>query len=182
MPVDEFGDPIDIPFSISAPGCTIDGFTGVFTPLAVEGGPTACGVCGVWGYTTAIDIPGEFYIPDGMGGCDLTPGCIQSFCMLLTCSATHADADDTGQDACCRRLRLEVSATYAFAGSTYGASTGSCSGLDNVDEFLPDSCDCDPDVSAVFSFNVYPLSLVDPSCGTVPPCVLECAANITVTI
>lgn len=182
MPVDEFGDPVDIPFSISAPGCTIDGFTGVFTPLAIEGSPTACGICGVWGYTTALDVPGEFWMPDGIGGCALAPGCIQSFCMILKCSADHAEADDTGQNACCRRLRLQISASYAWAGSVYGSGTGSCVGLDNVKEVPPDSCDCDTDVSAVFSFDLTPLNESDPDCGNVPPCVLECAAEIQVTI
>ena len=133
-------------------------------------------------YNGVLDIPGQFWNPNPPGPCDLIDACIQSFCMLLKCEADHAEADNTSQDACCRRLRLEISATYAYAGSVYGSGTGSCTGLDNVKEFPPDSCDCDPDVSAVFSFNVYPLALVDPSCGTVPPCVLECAANITVTI
>lgn len=184
MPVDEEGVPIDIPFEISAPGCSIDGLTGVFNPLALDGANGPCGLCGIWGYSAYLDIPGEFYNPSGVEGepCDLVPGCIQTFCMILACQSTPGAIDNPSQNLCCRRLRLQVWATFEFPGASILLPTQSDCPGDFYREFNPRSCSCQGGVSALFEFNLYTLTKNSPLCGNVPECVLECDANISLAI
>lgn len=180
MPVDGEGTPIDIPFEISAPGCTIDGLTGVFNPLALDGANGPCGLCGIWAYSAFLDIPGSFYNPPEP--CELVPGCIQTFCMILACRATPDAQDDPSQNACCRRIRLQVWATFEFSGSTLLLPTqGDCPG-EFYREFRPQSCSCTGGLSAIFDFNLSTLVKSSEICGNVPECVLECDADISLSI
>ena len=176
MPVDEYGNAVEIPFEVDAPGCALDGFTGVFDPLAVGGESGPCGICGSWGYALALDFTGKFWMSDGMGGCDLVPVCDITICMILTCDLTLGIADDAGNDECCRRIRLQVSTPYEFAGANQD-SLPTCTGGVSIWGIAvgPDSCSCSGGFSAIFSLGMLtPIDQVDPQCGTVPPCVPDC--------
>ena len=74
-----------IPFAIDAPGCSLDGYTDNLVEEAVDPTQHACGVCGSYILSTAFSVPGQFWNPDGMGGCDLIPACAITFCVRLIC-------------------------------------------------------------------------------------------------
>lgn len=174
MPVDDDGNAIDIPFEVDAPGCAIDGFTGVFNPLAVEGAPHACGICGTWGYSLTLEVSGKFYNFNGMD-CDLVPACSIVWCMFLTCADTQGITDDPADSACCRRMRMLVGSTYNFAGATVNEA-GACGPGFSYEKWIgPDSCSCVDGLSAIFSLGfLNPSTHVDPECGVVQPCVPDC--------
>lgn len=174
MPVDAEGNPIGIPFEVVAPGCPIDGLTGVFDPLALSAAGGPCGPCGTWGYAGRLEIPGKFWNFDGIS-CDLIPVCTIEICMTLTCDATQGIDDDSSNEACCRRMRLYVATTYNFAGATNNGGAGACAGLPYEIWLGPDSCTCGGGLSAIFSLGVLtPLAVVNPNCGLVQPCVPDC--------
>ena len=175
MPVDEFGTPVDIPFEVDAPGCTTDGVTGVFNPLALSDVTGSCGVCGVWGYDGLLEIQGSFWMFNGID-CDLVPGCTIQICMILDCDTEHDVPDDPGNAECCRRLRLYVATDYEFAGATDNGGTGQCVGKRWETYLGPSSCSCtDGVLSAIFDLGILnPVAKVDPECGTVQPCVPDC--------
>lgn len=175
MPVDEGGNAVDIPFEVDAPGCALDGFTGVFNPLAVAGVSGACGICGTWGYSLTLEVPGQFWNFNGIG-CDLVPACQVVWCMLLTCQVEQGVADDPDNSACCRRMRLYVASTYDFSGATPNNGGGACGPGQDYERWIgPDSCACVGGLSAIFSIGfLNPLPQVDPQCGLVQPCVPDC--------
>lgn len=178
FPVDEYGEPVNIPFAIDAPGCSCDGVTGEFVPLAIQGSGASCGVCGSYGYDTAIEVTGQFWNPDGMGGCDLTPVCIITICMVLHCDIEYGIADDAGNAECCRRMRLEVGVPYLFTGENEPSTDPACVGGDTVFRGYvgPDSCSCVDVLSAIFSLAKFePIVQTNPDCGDVQPCVPDCA-------
>lgn len=185
MPTDAFGDPVDVPFEIDAPGCSFDGTTGTFNPLALSDVAGGCGICGTWGFDGVLSIPGSFWNPDGMGGCDLVPGCAIQVCMFLNCDTEHGIADDAENGQCCRRMRLYVASDYNFAGATDNGGNGQCVGKRYETWLSPTSCACtDGVLSAVFSLGILePLTATDPQCGEVQPCVPECPlSGVTVVI
>lgn len=175
MPVDGDGNAIDIPFEVDAPGCAIDGTTGSFNPLAVEGTAKACGICGTWGYSLTLEVSGQFWNFNGVD-CDLIPACVVNWCMYLFCDNEYTVSDDPADSACCRRLRMYVAATYDFTGATDNGDTGACSPGHQYERYIgPDSCSCVSGLSAIFSLGfLNPLTQVDPQCGTVQPCVPDC--------
>ena len=168
---------MNIPFEIDAPGCSFDGLTGEFIPLAIEGTEAGCGICGSYGYDTALQVPGSFYNPNPPEDCDLVPGCIITMCIVLKCDDAYGIDDDTGNGECCRRMRLEVGVPYEFNGENESSTEPSCIGGDTIFRGWvgPDSCSCVDGLSAIFPLAKFePIVQSDPFCGEVQPCVPEC--------
>lgn len=157
MPVDGNGIPIDFDFSISAPNCpALDGTIGTFTPLAIlEGYGDACGVCGQWGYNSILEVPGCQWQGAPDTDCECSVVCTLIICLSLYCNSELYGAADpeVAVDACCKRLRLKVAASFIFPGSEPNDGNAEQDvRCDNADYFPPTSCECTgtTDVTAIF--------------------------------
>lgn len=154
MPVDGGGNPIDIPFEITAPSCpAIDGQTGVFEPLAIQGTEQPCGVCGQWGYNAVFDVPGCAW--QGAEGvpCACDVPCDIQICLELFCSSEFGEADpSSGADNCCKRMRLKIGSSMKFPGSNPLGLNEMFSTLCTEGDYIaPTACDCDGGLTASFS-------------------------------
>ena len=170
-----------IPFAIDAPGCDdLDGYTDNLVEEAVDPTQHACGICGSYVLSTAFSVPGQFWNPDGMGGCDLIPACAITFCVRLICDGdAHGELDTPGGGECCKKLRLLVAVPYEFEGGIEGDGGLGCLGGVNLwhDYVAPSSCSCEGGLSAIFPLGRFVPKATDDTCPPGPlvqPCVPDC--------
>jgi len=172
-------DASPIAFEIDAPGCPLDGYTDELIEEAVDPTEHTCGLCGSYILSTAFEVPGKFYNPDGEGGCDLVPACSITFCVRLLCDyEPYGEVDTVGGDTCCKKLRLLVAVPYEFDGGTFGDGGLDCLGGANVwyGYVAPESCSCEGGLSAIFSLAKFEPKAISETCppGLVQPCVPDC--------
>ena len=135
--------PLDIPFEISAPGCTeLDGFSSVFEPSAPPPSQPlkVCGVCGIYQARdltptvagAAYQPPDPCFLlsPPTFNVCEFGP-----WRFSLHCETPLGLTDNQALESCCRRLRLGIALIDDVA-YTY---------------INPSSCSCTPELSAIFN-------------------------------
>lgn len=132
-----------LPFCIDAPGCpAIDGQCDEFTDDAIEPQNKLCGSCGSFSTLFVLEVPGGFWNPDGMGGCDFVGGEGEQFRFSLFCDAEMGIPDATSENICCRRLRLIVGTNYE---TIYSDPSFVFPDLGPYITIIdPTSCSCDP--------------------------------------
>jgi len=146
-----------IPFSVSAPGCDIDGQHGVF--FAGGTAPvTAMGTCGpachhISGYDIGSTIGKR--VATGMGYVCLYTPCSIPIELRLECE--DGSASPYGLNSCCGKLRLVVITSEKLVGGDTGTPPGNIPPGGHWLKIAPTSCECLPNgggVAAIFKVNL----------------------------
>jgi hypothetical protein len=176
---------IPVPFEIDAPGCSIDGFTGEFTPT----GLATRGTCGECGSVPAVQIgilTGVKKVPvPGLGYCNDTP-CGVDLELMLACD--DGETQPYGTEECCGKMRLWVGTSQRMAGWDGTSPSGGSTNRYWI-KVAPSSCSCLSDsggITAIFDValtldcpEVYP----DGGCVGLPKdCCDPICAGFTVVI
>ena len=156
-----------IPFSITSDCVTLDGETGIFTPLVPTSTPRGtCGFCATYQGDWAGSVPGEF--PTGLenpaspGTCLMSP-CTVDICLVLECN--NDESAIVGQNACCSKMRLWVGTTVPQVGDIGEIPTEPITSCQYWRKIEPTMCECDPVGGIIATFPVSVTVTCDPRVG-----------------